>query len=352
MASQPSFRRKPESRGGAAQLGGIIYTQQELEEIRRAISKAGYNSTGERAAGRPGDDREAMSIGADIIAGKYPVHLLPFAGLASSSESNSGDSDNSGLLEKLVKDPLLPTYSIYGFFPTIHEIVYHSDRPPEIAFDGRARGRVAIIKAEDAAMVVKPFQSSREGEIASIAGELGVGPAQYPSLPGFITEEFVAGRFFTGLPADEITPESMYLRGRDLGNMLAALHSRRIYYNDATLSDPSGRSHLIVGPGGDCRLIDFGVSLLLDGHSGPSREDVYNFVRTLPMFRMLSGIGITGSDLNRFLDEYRPRLAHASTEEIMARDLQFTEQGLAMAAQYLGGHIVGPFRRGLEETYG
>ena len=218
-----------------------------------------------------------MSLGADIIAGKYPVHLLPFSDLASST-----GPDNSGLLEKLAKDPLLPTYSIYGFFPTIHEIVYHSDRPPEIAFDGRARGRVAIIKAEDTAMVVKPFQSSREGEIASIAGELGVGPAQYPSLPGFITEEFVAGRFFTGLPADEITPESMYLRGRDLGNMLAALHSRRIYYNDATLSDPSGRSHLIVGAGGDCRLIDFGVSLLLDGHSGPSREDVYNFVRTPP----------------------------------------------------------------------
>jgi tRNA A-37 threonylcarbamoyl transferase component Bud32 len=292
-----------------------------------------------------------MSIGADIIAGKYPVHLLPFAGLASSSESNSGDSDNSGLLEKLVKDPLLPTYSIYGFFPTIHEIVYHSDRPPEIAFDGRARGRVAIIKAEDTAIVVKPLQSSREGEIAGIAGELGVGPAQYPSLPGFITEEFVAGRFFTGLPADEITPESMYLRGRDLGNMLAALHSRRIYYNDATLSDPSGRSHLIVGAGGDCRLIDFGVSLLLDGHQPPSREDVYNFVRTLPMFRMLSGMGITGSDLDHFLDEYRPRLAHASSEEIMARDLQFTEQGLAMAAQYLGGGIVALFRRGLEETY-
>jgi hypothetical protein len=37
----------------------------------------------------------------------------------------------------------------------------------------------------------------------------------------------------------------MYQLGRILGDMLARLHANQIFYNDATLSDPSGRSHLL-----------------------------------------------------------------------------------------------------------
>ena len=272
-----------------------------------------------------------------------PSRLAPFWGLAST---------NLPLFEKLGSDPFLETYSIYGFFPVVHEWIGRSDPPPAIAFSGRTRGRVAILRSGDGGLVVKPTQSSREGEIADIAGELEVGPCQHESLPGFITEELVPGVFFTEVSPQEGNSEAMYRRGRELGNILACLHGNQIYYNDSTLSDPMGRSHLIVSDGGPGRLIDFGVSLLLDRHPQISREEVYNFVRTLPMFRLVAGMGVEGEQLNGFLDEYRLRLARTSKEEIMSRDIRFMEEGLMMAARRLGSQIIDPFRLGLFEVYG
>jgi tRNA A-37 threonylcarbamoyl transferase component Bud32 len=220
----------------------------------------------------------------------------------------------------------LATYSIYGFFPGVYEMVYKREPPPSITFTGRARGRIAIVRAEGWGLVVKPIQNQREDEIAGIAGAMGVGPRQRPSLPGFLTEEFVPGRFFTELPPEEVDAEAMYRLGRALGNMLGRLHANQIFYNDTTLSDPSGRSHLLLSSNGDCRLIDFGVSLLLDRHPQLSREEVYNFVRTLPVFPILSGMGTDSDEMGQFLDQYQQRLTHASKAEIIARDLRFTRE--------------------------
>jgi len=120
----------------------------------------------------------------------------------------------------------------------------------------------------------------------------------------------------------------------------------------ATLSDPSGRSHLIVEPDGGCRLIDFGVSILLDRHPLLGREDVYNFVRTLPMYRVLKRMGLDGADMDRFLDDYSQKLGQTSPEEIMSQDLRFAEEGLKMAARRMGRKIVEPFTLGFREAYG
>ena len=310
---------------------GVPYIQQELDEIRSAISKT-----------RSADEAYGASVRAAVLSKECPALLAPFWGLAST---------NPGLFEKLRDDRLLETYSIYGFFPLAYELVYTGDGPPNIDFYGRTRGQVAILRSQGVGLVVKPTQSCREGEIARIAGELGVGPRQHTSLPGFITEELVAGRFFTDLPPDEVNPDSMFRLGRRLGTMLAGLQTSQIYYNDATLSDPSGRSHLLVSSGGACRLIDFGVSMLLDRHPQMSREEVYSFVRTLPMFRVFAGMGLGGDQLDRFLDDYRLRLARTSREEIMSHDTRFMEEGLLMAAGRLGSQIVDPFHQGFGETY-
>ena len=273
-----------------------------------------------------------------------------------------------------------------------------------MTFDGRTRGRVAIFRfqepSENPGLVVKPLQSRREGEIAQLAGAAQVGPTQYPSLAGFITEEFIPGVFFTDLAAKQIADAGngngnstadadaiMYRIGRNLGGMLARLHRQQIYYNDATLSDPAGRSHLIVppdwaanaggnAPGGNvgsdrsnrsqsdagnaanynaeygCRLIDFGVSLRLDNHPRLEPEEVYNFVRTLPEFRLFSGMGLGGPELGRFLEQYRQRLAGVSKEAILNRDLRFVDEGLRLAARRLGDSIQAPFRAGFGEAYG
>ncbi len=315
---------------------------------------------------------------------------------------------DAGLFDKLAADRLLQTYSIYGLFPGPYQRIYRNRERPQLTFDGRTRGLVAIFRfrepSDNQGLVVKPLQSRREGEIAQLAGAAQVGPTQYPSLAGFITEEFIPGVFFTDLAANRIadggngngnadtdtdtdTDAIMYRIGRNLGGMLARLHRRQIYYNDTTLSDPAGRSHLIVppdwavnaggnAPGGNvgndrsdssqsdagnagndnaeygCRLIDFGVSLRLDNHPRLEPEEVYNFVRTLPEFRLFSGMGLGGPELGRFLEQYRQRLAGVSKEAILNRDLRFVDEGLRLAARRLGASIQPPFRAGFGEGCG
>ncbi len=311
----------------------VTYTQQELEDLRLAIS------------GTRGSDKAKDSGSSDDghTTGQLPAYLLLFQEVVAAKPK---------LYQKLLLDPLLKTYSMYGFFPAIYDLLYLENRSVGITFSGRTRGRVAILRFEDRGLVVKPTQSDREAEIANVAGELGVGPRQYPSLPGFITEELLTGRFFTELSEEEVSEDAMFALGKELGRILSRLHSEGIYYNDATLSDPSGRSHLIVNPDGSCRLIDFGVSLLLDQHPSFTREEVYNFVRTLPMYRVFAGMGIRGEQLDEFLEEYKLRLANASKKEIMSRDIQFIEEGLSMASKRMGGQIVQPFFNGFRQSYG
>ena len=133
------------------------------------------------------------------------------------------------------------------------------------------------------------------------------------SLPGYLTEEFVPGTFFTELPHERLTDGFLEGVGSTLGGMVRRLHKADIYYNDATFSDPRGRSHLLVDEDGSCRLIDFGISLMLDKHPDLSRDAVHNFVRTLPMYRVFRGMAEDQSQVDRFLDDYAVKLAASST---------------------------------------
>jgi hypothetical protein len=313
------------------QEGILIYTPTEIGQLRRAIGEVSFL-----------DEPKARSMSDAVASGRCPPDLAPFWEMAEAAPT---------LWQKLGRDELVETYSIYGFFPGIYEMVYLPDSPAGIAFDGRTRGRVALVRGPEKGLVVKPWQSRREGEIAGIAADLGVGPRQYPSLPGFLTEELCPGVFFTELPPEGLDDARSFQLGRTLGEMLARLHSRRIYYNDATISDPEGRSHLLVSSDGRCRLIDFGVSVLLDHHPRLTGEEVYNCARTLPMFRIMSGMGLDQQGWESFLRDYGRTLAATPVEEIMARDRRFAEEGLAMAAQRLGEGIVGPFRRGFSATF-
>ncbi len=260
-------------------------------------------------------------------------------------------AQHSGLFQRLTLDTLAESHSIYGFFPQAYDLVYGQKQPAGISFDGRNRGRVAILQSDTGSLVIKPMQSQREDEIAAIAGTLGIGPRQFPSLPGFLTEEFIEGQFFTELTPQQVSPNLVHRVGRSLGSMLFQLHQYQIYYNDATLSDPDGRSHLLVDPDGDCRLIDFGVSLLIDRHPRFTQEEVYNFVRTMPEFQLFTGMSPDDNDVTGFLSQYQQRLAQTPKEHILARDLRFMEEGLKMAADRMGEHIVEPLQRGFHETY-
>ena len=317
------------------------YSTEELEVLRQTIV----------ALNRLGEEDIRAATGA-VVTGQCPPHLSPFWRLASKCPP---------LFAKLSADPLASTYSLYSFFPGVYERIHSEGSRPQIDFEGRTRGTVAILKFEtEVSLVIKPLQGGREGEIAQFAGVAGVGPCQLPSLEGYLVEEFVSGAFFTDLPVEAMAESLLYGIGKRLGKMLAKLHARQIYYNDATLSDPEGRSHLIVqddlgaesSSGPACKLIDFGVSVLLDDYPNLGLEDVYNLVRTTPEFRLLTRMGMREGEMSRFLAQYRQTLASISREEILARDLRFFHEGLQQAAGLFGPWISPPLREGFQAGYG
>ena len=307
--------------------GSDRYSPKEIGAIRRAIAP-------------PPPSPPAEVFGSPDAA--LPEYLKAFWKLS--------DLDRP-LFERLSQDPWVKLFSLYAFFPQVQERLRTGNPIPQFELTGRTRGRVGVLRFEDSGLVIKPLQSSREPEITRIAGELGVGPAQHSSLPGYLTEEKVEGVFFPELPPDRRGDDVMKAVGRSLGRLLRRLHDAGIYYNDASISDPEGRSHLIVDEAGGCKLIDFRASLLLDRHPEFSIEEVHNFVRTLPMYRIFVGMAGSRGEVDGFLEDYRVRLGRAPKEEILARDLTFVQQGLGIVAKMMGQEIVEPLRNGFLAAY-
>ena len=322
------------------------YSDEELSQLRSVIE--GLRSLPYEVI---------RETGRAVESGKCPPQLAPFWTLVSSEDGNNKDSP---LFRKLEADPLLADYSIYSFFPSVYARLYQQGERPEVWFDGRTRGRVALFRfANGESIVVKPLQSRGEAEIAQRAGEAGVGPPQLESLEGFLAEKMAEGRFFTDLLPADLKDDFVHQIGLRLGSMFSDLHNAGICYNDATVSDPEGRSHLLVrlpsadhaGQSPDCKLIDFGVSVSLDRFPDLELEEVFNLVRTTPEYRLASRLGLGGSEMGRFLAQYRQRLSSVSRDEILARDLRFTEEGLQQAAARMGAGTIGPFQEGFAQGY-
>ncbi len=288
-------------------------------------------------------DPFSISLRDEAVArGDCPQRLWPLWPLART------DVD---LWRLLIEDDKLERFSVYGLFPGAYPVVYGPESDGvTVRYDGRTRGRVAIIGDGNTSVVIKPCQSSREAAIAEIAGGLGVGPLQMATIDGFLTEEFVGGEFLTDLSEENATPERMRLVGESLADALSRLHEAGVCYNDATISDPNGRSHIIVRPDGRIRLIDFGVALLLDSHpEGLTFEDAWNAARTDPMFRLFRQMAGGGDDdaLRRFVGDYGRRLAGQSVTEIQSRDWRIAEEGAAAIVGRFGEVVGDALREGL-----
>ncbi|NQW23288.1 MAG: hypothetical protein HQ475_07585 [SAR202 cluster bacterium] len=309
----------------------LDYTADELAVIRRAIAPPPPKP--------PEEVIEAMRPAAGM---PVPEHMPPFWKLSDLAMP---------LFLRLSGDPVVKALSRYAFFPEVFDRLRAGQDIPKLEFSGRARGMVATLRFDDQAIVIKPLQSVGEDRIASISGEIGVGPRQLETLPGFLTEEFVAGTFFTELPEAQLTDVFLNGVGATLGAMIRRLHQADIYYNDVTFSDPKGRSHLLVDTDGSCRLIDFGVSVLLARHPDFRLDEVHNFVRTLPMYRVFRGMAEDQDHVDRFLIEYAKKMAAASKSEITSRDLIFAQEGLNLAAQRMGERIIEPVKEGFIRAY-
>ena len=271
-----------------------------------------------------------------------PAWMRPFWKLADLEQD---------LFRRLALDPWVQGLSHYAFFPPVLRWREEGRAMADLRITGRTRGPAAILRSGDEAIVIKPFQNSREDEIARIAADVDVGPRQLASLPGYLAERFAEGVFFTDLPPERRDPYTMLTCGQELGGMLRRLHDAGVYYNDATLADPEGRSHIIVDEDNGCTLIDFGVSLLVSRHPNYTREEVHNFARTMPMYRIMAGMADNRAEMDEFLAEYSRRMSEAKPEDIMARDLKFAQQGLSIAARHMGQDIIDPIRDGFLEGY-
>ncbi len=312
---------------------GRHYSDSQLVEIREVIS------------GLPSlDSGEIGQRDAAVADGNCPQRLWPLWPLARA---------DSELWSRLLADERIERFSVYGLFPAAYPLVYGPDPlRSDIRFDGRTRGRVAIITNDTTGVVIKPCQSGREGEIAAIAGRLGVGPTQLPTVEGFISEEFVDGRFLTNLAPEEATGDLMWSVGSQLGQALSRLHAAGVCYNDATISDPDGRSHIMAQPEGGIRLIDFGVAILLDRHpDGLTFEDAWNAARVDPMFRLFRQMTGGGDDaaLGRFVADYGRRLATQSVEQIVMRDWRIAEEGASTMAARFGSEAAQALRVGMAD---
>ena len=282
---------------------------------------------------------------AAVRDGRCPERLWPLWPLA-----GSGDA----LWGLLIEDERVERFSVYGLFPATYDLVYGTESVDvRIRYDGRTRGRVAIVTGriggQAVNIVVKPCQSPSEPEITRIAGELELGPRQLPSIDGFLTEEFVHGPFLTDLNPEEASAECMHGIGYELGTALSRLHAAGICYNDATVSDPDGRSHTILAEGG-VRLIDFGVALLLRDHpANLTFHDAYNAARTDPMFRLFRQMSPDADTeaLGRFIHDYGRRLAQQSVEQIQSRDWRIAEEGASVIAGRYGSAAADALRDGI-----
>ena len=278
--------------------------------------------------------------------GRCPEPLWPLWPL-----SSRGDD----LWERLAEDPRIAQFSVYGMFPAAYALVYGDEScDVSMRYDGRTRGRVAMVtgllRGQPLDIVIKPCQSPGESDIAQIAGDLGLGPRQLQSIKGFLTEEFVRGPFLTDLSPQEANPERMHSIGCQLGTTLSRLHAAGICYNDATVSDPEGRSHAILLPDGGIRLIDFGVALLLRDHpANLTFHDAYNSARTDPMFRLFRQMSSDADpeSLSRFISDYGRRLARQSMEEIQSRDWRIAEEGASIIAGMYGSIAADALRAGI-----
>jgi len=308
-----------------------MYSTQELQEIQLMIER-------KRSLTREQFDILIREFGDKEIH----TSLHPFVELYVT---------NPDLYRKITEDERVETYSLFGFFPETFDLVYGSEVSPGVAYVGNDRDNVVVIQHPTKKVVIYPTQNSREYEIAQIASDLGVGPKQYQTLDGFLTEEFVEGDFFPMLKEDRTSSEDMYQIGRRAGEILLKLHGRDIFYNDIILSDDFRRSHLIVPEASPAVLIDYAVAIKLDRHPNLSDEEVFNFSRTLPGVNMFLGMQPSQEQVQALVQEYRPEILITKKEEIMARDVDVVNEGLTFASFRLGNHIVEPFARGFRETY-
>lgn len=243
---------------------------------------------------------------------------------------------NPSLMEKIQADPLVAECSVIMFFPVICErILQTSERPTIEPVNAGTRERVIKAVFEDGAYIIKSLENSQEPAVAKLMAEIGVGPEQFQSIEGYITERFVEGQAVNRIESDKCTPEYMDKLGFDIGEAVKKIHEKGILINDQLLSDDFGKSHTIVGLDGKICFVDFGASVDLNNFPEISDEAVRLIIRSDAYASLKLGM-LSEQDLPAFIDHYRQNVLsrYKTKEEVIDRyDGQLIGEGFSFLSQ-------------------
>lgn len=257
--------------------------------------------------------------------------------------------NNASLLEKITYDKDVKIYKQYMFFPEFQELLKNNIRP-DIVVKKETRNSVALIRSANKSFVIKPLENPNEYNVAQIASSLEVGPKQYPTLSGYITEELIEGDLFSYLPDNLLNSDMMYAYGAGVADILNKLHSKEIIFNDTILSNEFSKSHLFVRKDNSLRLFDFGASLVISNHPNYSKEEIYNYTRTLPFINMFIN-DMSEEKLDEILLDSAEKIKSLSKEDLLKRDIDFVEEGLTFLSYKYDNNILRGFIKGFQNTY-
>ncbi len=256
------------------------------------------------------------------------------------------------LMTKIQSDPLVHECGAAIFFPVIRERVMAGERPivQELATGARARA-MKVTFEDGTSYIIKATENSQEPAIAELMGQIGVGPKQFQSLDGHITEEYIEGTAISQLEEDRCTPEFMAETGKKIGAMIRAVHDQGVVVNDQLLSDDWGKSHTIVMPNGDVRFIDFGAAIDVRNYPDLSDEAVMLMIKSDGMAMMRLQMMQSDEQVRDYIAEYRKTrlMQDGSRQGVISRiDGQLLNEGFSFLS--MRTKHIGPLAGGIIET--
>lgn len=244
---------------------------------------------------------------------------------------------SDALLKKVSSDPLVDIYGKSMFFPIVGDRIKNGERPTiqQIYTTTRAEA-VKIVFEENDNYVIKATENSNEPIIAKIIDNMGIGPEQFESLNGYITEKFIEGTTINKLGSEMDTPELMEEIGHKIGESLKRIHQKGILINDQLLSNDYNKSHTIISSGGNVYFIDFGASVDLTDFPNISDEAVYLIINSDTFMSMSLSMIVDKEERLDFINKYRLNILNSfkTKEEVIDRyDGQLLDEGFSFLSQ-------------------
>lgn len=261
----------------------------------------------------------------------------------------SGESNISPeLQEKIKNDEMFKKYSIAMFFPIIGDRIIAGEHVEVSPVKTTTRPGGLKVVFDDKSYVIKSLENKNESDVARIASDIGVGPRQFESINGNLTEEWIEGDLIAKLNPEQCTPEYMEELGVKIGSAIKKLHDKNIVINDQLLRDDFGKSHILVNANHEVTFIDFGASVDLSKFPDLTDDQTYSLMYSDPFARMSLGNVEDSNQTQNAIRDYKKYLLDTyTTKEELIQGIDF--QRLGEGLHFLGYELpnIGSLQNGI-----